>query len=218
MLMETWLAIHVAGAAAGLLSGASALSLKKGSPRHRKAGRIYLVSMLIMAASAVILALAADKLLDALSGLLVCYLVLTSWLTFQPRNPGVSAALIALGVATLTGYLWVEWEASQSGIRRPDIPEGVGFVFAGILLLALTGDALTLRKTAMKRARLIVRHLWRMCFALFMASVSFFLSRAHLFPEIMSDSGLLYVLALAPLACMFYWQIHTRLAQARYTN
>lgn len=175
MLMETWLAIHVAGAAAGLLSGASALSVKKGSPRHRKAGRIYLVSMLI-------------------------------------------AALIALGVATLTGYLWVEWEASQSGIRRPDIPEGVGFVFAGILLLALTGDALTLRKTAMKRARLIVRHLWRMCFALFMASVSFFLSRAHLFPEIMSDSGLLYVLALAPLACMFYWQIHTRLAQARYTS
>lgn len=55
-----------------------------------------------------------------------------------------------------------------------------------------------------------------MSFALFMASVSFFLSRAHLFPEIMSDSGLLYILALAPLACMFYWQIHSRFTRTQY--
>jgi len=50
------LTIHIAGALVGLLSGWTALLLRKGSRRHGAAGTVFFVSMLTMCTSAVILA------------------------------------------------------------------------------------------------------------------------------------------------------------------
>ncbi|MEO7690798.1 MAG: hypothetical protein ABIS51_16060 [Sphingomonas sp.] len=44
------LVVHIAGGAIGLLSGTAALIARKGSDRHRLAGTIFVVSMLVMAA------------------------------------------------------------------------------------------------------------------------------------------------------------------------
>ncbi len=212
--MSILLATHIVTAAIGLLSGSGALMLRKGSTRHKQSGRIFVISMLLMAVTAAPLALAAGKILDAGSSALVCYLVLTSWLTFQPKRPGVTYLLIGLGICTLGGYLWSEWARISSGTVRPDVPAGVGFVFAAIIALALVGDLRLHFRDGMSRAAMLGRHLWRMCFALFMASVSFFLSRAHLFPEPVQASGVLYVLALAPLLCMLFWLVRNRLVKA----
>jgi len=43
------LIIHICGGVIGLLSGVAAVSFRKGSPRHRKAGNIFFISMLTMA-------------------------------------------------------------------------------------------------------------------------------------------------------------------------
>jgi hypothetical protein len=56
-------------------------------------------------------------------------------------------------------------------------------------------------------AKRIARHLWRMCFAWFIASASIFLARPHLFPAFMQKSGALYVLSFLPLFLMFFWLI-----------
>jgi hypothetical protein len=60
----------------------------------------------------------------------------------------------------------------------------------------------------------IARHLWRMCFAFFIASASIFLARAHLFPAFMRSTGMLYLLSLFPLLLMIFWLIRIRFARA----
>jgi cell division protein FtsW (lipid II flippase) len=60
----------------------------------------------------------------------------------------------------------------------------------------------------------LARHLWRMCFALFIASMSVFLARQHLFPAILRTTGVLYVLSFSPLLLMIFWLIRIRVANA----
>lgn len=168
--------------------------------------------MLVMAVSAISLAFVAGETMDMLSGMLVCYLVLTSWSTLRQCDSWVEIGLSLIGVVTLAGYLYVEWEAAQTGIRRQNVPAGAGYVFASIIGLAIIGDGRRILGWSAARRHQIVRHLWRMCFALFMATVSFFLSRAHLFPEVVRESGVLYLFALAPILLMTFWwgRIHVR--------
>jgi hypothetical protein len=56
-------------------------------------------------------------------------------------------------------------------------------------------------------AKRIARHLWRMCFAWFIASSSIFLARPHLFPAVMRKTGALYLLSVLPLILMIFWLI-----------
>ena len=58
------------------------------------------------------------------------------------------------------------------------------------------------------------RHLWRMCFALFVASASVFLARAHLFPAVLQKTGALVLLSFLPLILMVFWLIRIRIAKA----
>jgi len=59
-------------------------------------------------------------------------------------------------------------------------------------------------------AHRIARHLWRMCFALFIAATSFFLgqtqgSPAQVFPEPLRQGAVLAIPVLLVLLLMFYW-------------
>jgi len=59
----------------------------------------------------------------------------------------------------------------------------------------------------------IARHLWRMCFALFMASASIFLARQQLFPALLRKTGVRFLLSILPLILMIFW-----LLRVRFTN
>lgn len=202
---------HILGASLALAAGTAALVFKKGSLRHKRSGKLFVYSMGFMALSAVPLALEIGKVLDAMSSLLVCYLVLTSIRTFASHHHAADWVLTGLGTFTLTGYLWVEYQGATTGVRATDAPEGAGYVFALILLAAVTGDVAFQIKQGFTRLHRLIRHLWRMCFAFFMATTSFFLARSHLFPDWFAQSGLLVLLGLAPLIMMFYWTGHSYL-------
>ena len=60
----------------------------------------------------------------------------------------------------------------------------------------------------------ISRHLWRMCFALFIATGSFFLGQQKVMPLAVRGSPLLIVLALAPFAVMLFWLVRVRFPKA----
>ncbi len=60
----------------------------------------------------------------------------------------------------------------------------------------------------------LVRHPWRMSFALFIASMSFFLGQADEFPEALRIPALLAVPALAPLVIMLYWLWRVRIRRS----
>jgi hypothetical protein len=80
------------------------------------------------------------------------------------------------------------------------------FVFLGLVgLIAIIGDVRMLVRGGIWGVHQIARHLWRMCFALFIASASIFLARQRLFPHFMRASGTLYLLSFLPLVLMIFW-------------
>lgn len=208
--MATLLGIHILFSSLALFSGAAALTWRKGGRGHRNSGKVFVVSMLVMGISSAWLAAGAGIWMDVLSGLLVCYLVTTSWLTMRPRAKFYAIGLMLLAAVLVAGYLWVEWVALHTDERRVGVPRGAGLFFAIIIGLALVSDCRLLLGRALTIRQRLVRHLWRMCFALFMATVSFFLARAHLFPEAIQQSGVLTLLGLAPVLCMVFWLIWIR--------
>jgi hypothetical protein len=59
----------------------------------------------------------------------------------------------------------------------------------------------------------IMRHLWRMCFGLFIATGSFFLGQQQVFPAFLRGSIFLTVLAVLPLPLMIYWLFRVRFSK-----
>jgi len=56
MFYSPLLPVHITGGVLGILSGTVAMIYRKGSPRHALAGKVFVASMLVMAATAVYLA------------------------------------------------------------------------------------------------------------------------------------------------------------------
>ena len=76
------------------------------------------------------------------------------------------------------------------------------FLFGGIGLSASEGDLRMIRAGGVQGAPRFARHLWRMCFALFIATGSFFLGQAKVIPKPIRVIPLLAILALLPLVLM----------------
>jgi|SRR5271165_2114039 len=85
------LVIHIAGGAIGLVSGTIAVFARKGGYVHRKAGTVFVVSMLIMALFAIFLGFAIpDQITNVFIGTFAMYLVATAWMTVR-RKAGTSS-------------------------------------------------------------------------------------------------------------------------------
>ena len=207
--MDSMTVIHVTGGGIALISGALAILLKKGSDAHKRAGYVFVGSMIVMAIPGGILSYMAAKPFDALSSLLSIYMVVTGWITFHEAPKLTSRALACLAGICIAGYLFVELYALYSGVRTTNAPTGVGFVFATILSLALLGDYRYLAGKYVRKQTLF-RHLWRMNFGLLMATASFFGARPHLFPQFIQSSGLLILLTFVPIFVIVFWRIKLR--------
>jgi len=83
-------------------------------------------------------------------------------------------------------------------------------IFAGLLAITaggLLGDVRVVTGRAPQGARRIARHLSRMCFAMFIATGSFFLGQAKVLPESMRIFPLLAVPVVLVLLLMVYWWV-----------
>ena len=150
----------------------------------------------------------------ARAGLLTAYLVATALATVRPaaglRWLNVGALLLALTVG-LASLAFV-FEALASGVGdRDGIPAPIFVKFAVVALLASGGDIRMLRSGGLRGPRRLVRHLWRMCFALYIATSSFFLGQADEFPEMLRHPALLALPVLAVLVAMVYWLWRVRI-------
>src|SRR5262249_3113034 len=145
---------------------------------------------------------------------LTFYLVATAWLTARRREQQTSffdwaGLVLALGVAAAMATF-----GAQKVLRVPGthdgVPAGMNFFLASIVLLAAAGDFRMLVRGGISGTRRIARHLWRMCFGLFIASGSIFLGRQHLFPAMVRKSGMLIVLTIFPLILLIFWLVRLR--------
>jgi hypothetical protein len=61
----------------------------------------------------------------------------------------------------------------------------------------------------------IMRHLWRMCFGLFIATGSFFLGQGtKVFPAFVLKSNVLFIPAILPLLLLIFWLLRVRFTSA----
>src|SRR5580692_5942299 len=132
------LLFHIGGGIAGLLSGAVAMSFRKGSRPHRVAGNVFFVSMLGMSAAGAYLAFRESELNNVFGGLLTFYLVATSWVTARRRERGTGAFdLGALLVASTLGAFiltyGIEAATSPTGLKE-GLPAGPYFFLGSVAL------------------------------------------------------------------------------------
>jgi hypothetical protein len=60
----------------------------------------------------------------------------------------------------------------------------------------------------------IARHLWRMCAALYIAVMSFFLGQSQVFPYAVRRTGLLVVPGIVVVVLMIFWLIRVLFTKA----
>lgn len=217
MQMSPVLAIHICAGTVGLLSGGVAMSFRKGSRRHGIAGKVFVVSMVSLGASAMDLALMKHEVGNFVGGILTTYLVITAWLTARRRDGETSifdwaALLIPLAVGVTTVTLGIR-KLNNPAAFHDGVPVGMNFFLGTVALLMAAGDVRMLLRGISSKQR-IARHLWRMCFGLFFASGSIFIARPHLFPAWLSTTHILVLLGVLPLILLIFWLVRVRFPNA----
>ncbi len=205
MVHSAILAIHIGTGAIGVLMGAAALLFRKGSRPHRLAGTVFVVAMLLMGATAAVLAAMTSQPGLVIGGLMTMYFIATAWMAGRRKDGetgafeiGALAVAVAIGLVILTSALTGEAKAKGPPIAA------AGYIFNGIIVLAVLGDLSVILRRGIAGAQRIARHLWRMCFGLFIAVGSFAAQGAKMLPP---GVGLRVLLAsmILILAVMIYW-------------
>lgn len=210
--------LHIAGGSAGLLSGAAAMLARKGGAVHRKAGSVFVAAMLLMSTTGAAIAMAAPNRITATMGVFTFYLVLTSWATARGDGRAGRFERIALAAACMivAAYMLFGIQAALSRDGRIDgLPGLVAFVFGTVAALAAAFDFSFVRRGALTGKQRVGRHLWRMCFAMLIAAMSFFLGQQKVMPAIIRGSPFLFLPPLAVLAAMLFWAVRTRFPSRR---
>ena len=209
------LAVHFAAGLASIVAGTIALSVAKGGRLHRQSGLVFTWAMVVLGLSAVGIGAYESRPSQVLAGLLAAYLVFSAMTTVKPLpgiGPRFHAALMVMAFSIAVSMLYggvTEWlDPTVSVVGRPRVvpPLIAGTVF----LLAAIGDLRALRAGGLRGAPRLARHLWRMCFGLFIATGSFFLGQMRFVPEPVRIVPLLLVLAFAPILFLFYWMWRVR--------
>ena len=220
------LPIHIAAGGLAIILGAVALSAKKGGTIHRRSGLLFVSAMLVMAVSASILSLLkgrADG--NLLAGVLTAYFVGTALTTVRPA----SSATRRINAVALTVALVLAAVSAFNGARMINLPgrdlNGVpnqtagmmSFIVGVLLVMAAAGDLRIMRFGTPRGGPRLARHLWRMCFALFIAAGSFFSIRervARLLPEPFTSGPMRALPILLLFGAMFYWLWRVRARRA----
>ncbi|MGQ0639703.1 MAG: hypothetical protein ACT4P6_02875 [Gemmatimonadaceae bacterium] len=131
-------------------------------------------------------------------------------LTFRLQSHAKTVLAFGYAMISLYGGL-KEWlDPTVEVIGRPRVVPPL--VIGSVMLLAAIGDLRAIRSGGggLRGSRRLARHLWRMCFALFVATGSFFLGQMKFLPEPVRIVPLLLVLAFAPIVFLFYWMWRVR--------
>ena len=225
--MSPILVVHISGGTLGLLSGAAALLFRKGSRQHAIAGKVFVASMLIMAAGATYLAILKHQPGNIGGGIFTFYLILTAWFTIR-RAEGTTnkidwVVLLIPLLLSLLGWLGGFEKIRTAGPPKDGVPAGMNFFMAAVISLAAVGDVRMLIRGGVAGTTRIARHLWRMCFGLFIATGSFFLGpsnrplrllaavgfRQRIFQTVLREEVLLF-LAVLPLVLLIFWVVRIR--------
>jgi uncharacterized membrane protein len=214
--------LHIGAGAIGLASGTVAAVAHKGGTLHRKAGTIFVVSMLVMGAFAIYLAVAEpDQLTNVFIGAFAIYLVSTAWMAVR-RKAGTSgtfeklALAISLCLCAPFAILSFQLAMGLPPLFKSAVPFKGPVLFAiysftAILAVAVIGDARVVLSGALSGVPRISRHLWRMCLGLTLAAGSGFTNGfARLLPGPYHVPTVFFLPQFLPLGLLAFWMIRVR--------
>lgn len=208
--MPIVLPIHIAAGVLALVFGYVALFAAKGSTVHRKSGMFFVFAMVAMSLTGAFVASLHNTPSSVIAGLLTFYFVTTGMRTVRrdAREPNwIDTAAIVFALAVGASAFKSGLELAGNG--RPETAPM--FIFGIVAMLAAAGDVRVIRAGGIHGSPRIRRHLWRMCFAMWVAAASFFWGPRGRVPEIIYVPALLPIPVLMPVAVMLYWLWRTRI-------
>lgn len=222
MLLST----HVVAGALAIILGFTALFVKKGGTVHRKSGMLFVWAMVVMGTTASILEfLNSTSLTNVVAAILTLYFVGTAVTTVRPATRWTRV----IDIASLTVASALALAMFAGGVQRiatPGLSPGgvpfrtigvMSFILAFVLLLCAAGDVRVLRSGMPRGGARLARHLWRMCFALFIAAGSFFSIRARVekvLPEPFTSGPMRLLPFVVLFGMMAYWLWRVRARRA----
>jgi len=210
--MQSLLPVHIVAGGLAIVLGGIALLATKGGTLHRKSGLVFVYAMVTMGTTASILALRNGFNMNILGGPTSAYFVITALTTVRPvsewsRRLDRGALTLAFAIAVVE--IGIGASALAAGhLTIKGVPVAMVFFLAAVTLLGGVGDVRVMRSGPLRGAPRLKRHLWRMCFALFIAAGSFFSIRARVakvLPEPFLSAPMRALPVLLVFVAMFYW-------------
>lgn len=215
--------LHIGGGMLALVAGTIAVFARKGGRLHRRAGTLFFVSMLVMAAFAAYLAVAMpDQLVNVFIAVFTTYLVTTAWFAARRRDgeSGLGeriALLVAICLCAPFAVLSFQLALGLPPLFKSAVPfKGAVLIaiysFTAVLLIAVLGDARVVFGGGVSGPSRIARHLWRMCLGLTLAAGSAFTNGfARFLPGPYHVPLAFFLPQFVPLILLIYWMIRVRL-------
>jgi hypothetical protein len=168
-------------------------------------------------------------------GILTVYLIGTAWLTARRRNGETSPfdwvwLLIPLAIGVLGWKNGIDAMHSPRG-EKYGVPAGMHLFMGTVCLLAAAGDVRMLLRGEVRGAQRVARHLWRMCFGLFIAAGSSFMGPSNRPRRLLSSMGIAQhlpaglfsinvyvVLTILPLILLVFWLVRVRFTKTYRKN
>lgn len=204
--MRALLAMHIAAGSVAIIAGYIALFAAKGAHLHRRSGMYFVIAMLVMGLSGAVIAAFRGISTSVTGGVTAAYFVVTALTAVRKTSTWSRTADVGLlAVALALSSIDFAWGVRAIAHPERGVPTFMFFVLASVLLLAAVGDVRALLARELPRTTRLARHLWRMCFALWMAAGSFFLGQAKVIPKPIRIFPLLAIPPLFVLVAMLHW-------------
>jgi uncharacterized membrane protein len=206
--------LHIGAGLVAIVAGFVALYAAKGAPVHRRLGVFFVYAMLVNAAAGTVLSIAKHDAGNVMGGSMSLYMAATALLTTRRRVARTDAAAMLLGTAVaVTGYTFAVLATRSVHGVFGGYPAPLYLFFGTIALLSVAGDIRMMLARGLHGKHRLVRHLWRMCFAMFIATGSFFIGQAKLLPKEYRIMPLLAIPVVIVLALMLYWALRVTFSE-----
>jgi hypothetical protein len=214
--------LHVGAGTLALAAGTVAAIARKGGLLHRRAGTVFFVSMLVMAAFAALLAVVVPgQIVNLFGSIFAFYLVATAWVTVRRKEGSIGlpekfalavVLCLLLPFGILSFYLATGLPLPFKSAMPLKGPVLIAiYSFTCVIAIAAIADARLVLAGGISGAPRIARHLWRMCLGLTMAAGSAFTNGLpRLLPGPMHVTPIFFLPQFLPLGLLVFWMIRVR--------
>ncbi len=200
--LVVWL-IHFPAGTVAILAAIAALYFSKGSSRHKKAGQLFTIAMLIMLLSGGVAGALMGSPENVFLAALVSYTVFTAWLTVRHHQPVIGTLeYLALAYIVIFGLAALSINPEWDKVREPGV-----YTFDAIMaLIFAVGDFRNIMLKGMNRTQRLARHIWRISFSLVWAALAFGDKIIKMLDSTIDQMPYVVAIPASLVLCiMFYW-------------